>query len=459
MTYDFLLESVWHPPLLFGGDHSVVLPSPQELKGLWWSGGLGRELRTNCGQQVEVEHPGEWNRGEGPDFIGAKLRIEGQTVQGEVCIDERAAEWSEQKRDRISAYDHTVLQVTFRPGEHVALARTGRGNEVPHIIVHERDIADCMNRPQWEVAISSPGRCLHPLRKMGKPALEKLLKAAAKHRVKRLAARAHRAIDMHGRDQVLFEVSAEALGYPDNRLSLQALAQRVSLASMRNTPTVEAAEARLFGVAGFLEPLIDPLVRPESRDYRRELWDAWIDQCDEAELCPTQSLHWTTSDQRPANHPQRRLGTLATLLRHWQEFTELAFAEPFEFKPLADMLSGIGHPYWSSHHKLNGPSAHNPYILFGRTQAVDLAARLLVPLALEEGRMSWHEYYKMRHSGIGTDIKGAARRLIGDSEKERKWTRRVMHQQGLLQVDQDFALEDFSGGKDILYGEELQHWK
>ena len=92
-------------------------------------------------------------------------------------------------------------------------------------------------------------------------------------------------------------------------------------------------------------------------------------------------------------------------------------------------------------------------------EAVDLAARLLVPLALVEERMTWHEYHKMRHSGIGTDIKGAARRLIGDAEKERKWTRRVLHQQGLLQVDQDFGLEGFSSGRDAVYGEQLQQWK
>ena len=212
-------------------------------------------------------------------------------------------------------------------------------------------------------------------------------------------------------------------------------------------------------VAGFLEPYIDPLVRPESRDYRRALWEAWLEQREEAELSSAQSLRWVTSDQRPANHPQRRLGALATLLRHWQELSELAFADPFEFKPLADMLGSIGHPFWSQHHKLTGPGADEPYTLFGRTQAVDLAARLLVPLAIVEERMSWREFHKMRNSGIGTDVRDAACRLIGDAEKERKWTRRVLHQQGLMQVDQDFCFDDFSGGQPAVYGEQLQQWK
>ncbi len=458
MTYEFLLESVWHPPLLFGGDHSVVLPAPLELKGLWWSGGLGRELRTNCGQQVLIEHPGQWNRSEGPDFLGAQLQIEGQAHIGNICIDEYAADWTHEKREQNAAYNQVVLQLTFRPGEHGPIMRHGEGREVPHVIVHERDIADSMNRPQREIAISSPGRCVHPLRKMGKPALEKLLKAAAKHRAKRLAVRAHRAIEMHGRDQVLYEACAEALGYPDNRISLQALAQRVSLASMHRVSTPGEAEARLFGVAGFLEPYIEPLVRPETRDYRRDLWEAWLEQRESAEFCERQALRWVIGDQRPANHPQRRVGALATVLRHWEQLTRLAFAEPFEFKPLADMLGAISHPFWSQHHKLSGPAARQPYTLFGRAQAVDLAARLLVPLALVEERMTWHEYYKLRFSGLSTDIRDAARRLIGEKDKERKWTRRVLYQQGLLQVDQDFCLE-LLNGQEALYGEQLQQWR
>ena len=458
MTYDFLLESVWHPPLLFGGDHSVVLPPPLELKSLWWSGGLGRQLRTNCGQRIHVKHPGNWNRGPGPDFLGACFEFEGKAMEGDICVDECATNWNNEERHNNPNYAGVILQLTFRPGEHGPIVHTCDDREVPRVIVHERDIADSMNRPQREVAISSPGRCHFPLRKMNKQPLEKLLKAAAKHRARRLATRAKRAWDLHGLDQVLFEACAEALGYPDNRMSMLALAQRASLASMQDIHTAEAAEARLLGVAGFIEPYIDSLVRPETRDYRKQLWNAWLEQRDQVELSPAQALHWVTSDQRPVNHPQRRIGSLATVLRHWDELKSVAFADPFEFKPVADLLAGICHPFWSLHHRLNAAGADEPYRLFGRAQSIDLAARLLIPLALEEGRMSWREYHKIRFSGLNTHIRDSGRRLIGDAQKERKWTRRVLYRQGLLQVDQDFCLENLDG-HEAVYGEQLQQWK
>jgi len=460
MTYDFLLESVWHPPLLFAGEHKGVLPSREELKVLWHDGGLGRELRTSDGRKLHVDHPGRWNRLPGPDFVGARLRLDGRTIEGGIVVDEWAADWQEHCGEGDPTHHGVILQLAFRAGPPAVIARNSEGREVPHVLVGERELADAMNRPQREVAIPNPGRCGLPLRRMPKPALERLLTEAARHRLDRLTIRWQRTIEMHGRDQALFEAIAEALGHRDNQLPMRILAQRLPLARLLADPDgPEGAEALLFGTAGFLAPYLEELIRPETREIRRQLWQLWNARSADAELGPGQGLHWKTGDQRPANHPQRRVGALATVLRHWEAVRALAFAEPFEFKPLADLLGGIGHPFWSSHHTLGGPTADEPYTLFARARAIELAASFLVPLALAEERLSWHEYRKLRHSETGGDVRQVAALLIGDPEKQRAWTRRVVHQQGLLQLDQDFRLEDFSDGQDGSYAEALQHWR
>lgn len=460
MTYDFLLESVWHPPLLFAGEHSTVLPSREELKVLWHSGGLGRELRTSDGRRIQLEHPGEWNRLEGPDFLGARLRLDGHPLEGGIVVDEWAADWDQHNGAGDPAHEGAILQLAYRAGPPAVIARTPDGREVPHVLVCERDLADRMNRPQREVAIANPGRCAHPLRRMPKGALERLLQEAAEHRSGRLAAAWTHCIEWRGRDQALFEATAEALGHCDNQLSMRRLAQRLPVARLLGDPHGPgSAEALLFGVAGFLTPYIEELVRPESRDILRSLWTHWGREREHAELAPARSLHWKTGDQRPANHPQRRIGALATLLHHWDAFRELAYADPFEFKPLADLLGSLGHPFWSSHHRFSAPSADEPYTLFARARAVDLAARFLVPLALAEGRFSWHEYRKLRHSETAPDVRAVARHLMGDPDKQRDWTRRVLHQQGLLQVDQDFRLDNISDGQEGPYAEQLQQWR
>lgn len=459
MTYDFLLESVWHPPLLFAGEHNTVLPSREELKVLWHSGGLGRELRSSDGRAIQLEHPGEWNRHEGPDFLGARLQLDGQPREGGIVVDEWAADWEMVSEDS-PTHEGAILQLAFRAGPPAVIGRTPDGREVPHVLVCERDLADRMNRPQREVAIANPGRCAQPLRKMGKAALERLLEEAARHRAHRLARSWQHCIHWRGRDQALFEATAEALGHRDNQLSMRRLAQRLPVASLLEEPAgLDAAEARLFGTAGFLAPYIEELARPETRDTLRRLWGHWDQQLPEAELAPSRSLHWKTDDQRPANHPQRRVGALATLLRHWSGFRDLAFADPFEFKPLADLLGGFAHPFWSQHHRFSASTAEEPFTLVARARCIDLAARFLVPLALAEERMSWHEYRKLRHSEAAPVVRKIASQLIGEGDKQRTWTRRVMHQQGLLQVDQDFRLDDISDGQEGPYAEQLQQWR
>jgi hypothetical protein len=68
MTYGFLLESIWHPPLAFAETSADVLPPELELQALWFSGAFGRDFRTTTGKRIRIVQFGEWNRGAGPDF-------------------------------------------------------------------------------------------------------------------------------------------------------------------------------------------------------------------------------------------------------------------------------------------------------------------------------------------------------------------------------------------------------
>jgi len=78
MTYGFLLESIWHPPLAFAETSAGTLPSELELQALWFAGAFGRNFRTTTGKTVRIVQFGEWNRSAGPDFIQTAVEIDGQ---------------------------------------------------------------------------------------------------------------------------------------------------------------------------------------------------------------------------------------------------------------------------------------------------------------------------------------------------------------------------------------------
>ena len=457
MTYGFLLESIWHPPLLFAETPATPLPSELELQALWFSGAFGREFRSSTGKSVRIVQFGEWNRSSGPDFIQAAVEIDGELRTGPLELDPDAASWEAHGHATNPAFRDVVLHVVFQATGRRDFIRTCDHREVPQVIITEAQLADALNRPQREVAIAHPGRCVYPLKHLPPGAIGSLLDEAALHRANLKATRWLRTADAHGRDAALFQCTAETLGYRWNALQMRLLAQRAPLALLKAEG--EAAEAVLFGTAGFLSPHLHEQAPPDTRDYLRGLWDAWWKSRARFEVTGDRAIPWRTHGQRPANHPHRRVGALAALVAAWPQYRRLALARPFAVKPLVDFLHGLGHDFWSHRHTLTSAASPGRVSLFGRAHALELVANHLAPLAMRENGMTFRTYQKLRNSSPNDKVKRCSLRLFGSSKAAEPWTRRVCHHQALLQVYQDFCLEDFSDCHDCPFPEQLLQWR
>lgn len=457
MTYGFLLESVWHPPLAFGDSPVAPLPPEIELQALWFAGAFGREFRSTCGKTVRIVQFGEWNRGAGPDFVRAAVSIDGEESSGSLELDPDAASWEAHGHATNPGFNDVVLHVVFRNGGRRHFARTSEHREVPQVLITDTQLADAMNRPLREVAIAHPGRCVSPLKGLAPSAVERLLDEAAAHRAQLKAARWLRTEDAHGRDAALFQSTAETLGYRGNSLAMRLLAQRAPLDLLRSEPG--AAESVLFGTAGFLSPTLHESAPDETRDYLRVLWETWWKSRARFEASGLRLIPWKAHGQRPANYPHRRVGALAALVGAWPRFRRLALARPFVVKPLVDFLQALDHPFWNHHHTLTSDASERRISVFGRTHALELVANHLAPLAMHEEDMSFRSYWKLRNSSPNDKVKRCAIRLFGSPDAAAPWTRRVCHHQALLQVYQDFCLEDFSDCADCPFPEQLAQWK
>ena len=457
MTYGFLLESVWHPPLAFAETLPAGLPSELELQALWFAGAFGRDFRSTSGKAVRIVQFGEWNRGAGPDFVQAAVEIDGELLTGPLELDCDSASWEAHGHATNPDFKEVVLHVVFQQDARRHFIRTCEHREVPQIVISEMQMADALNRPQREVAIAHPGRCLYPLKHLAPGAIGRLLDEAALHRANIKAARWLKTAEAHGRDAALFQATAETLGYRGNSLAMRLLAQRAPLALLKQEGP--DAEAVLFGTAGFLAPDLHEAAPPETRDYLRGLWDTWWKSRFRFEATGSRAIPWKTHGQRPANHPHRRAGALAALVQVWPKYRRLALARPFAAKPLVDFLHALDHPFWSRHHTLTSAATPGRISLFGRAHALELIANHLAPLALHEGGMSFRSYYKLRNSSPNDKVKRCAIRLFGSLKTAQPWTRRVCHHQALLQVYQDFCLEDFSDCHECPFPEQLLQWK
>jgi hypothetical protein len=457
MTYGFLLESVWHPPLVFDDVSNKKLPTEIELQALWFSGGLGREFRTTSGQLVKVIQFGEWNRGSGPDFHQVSVEIGGVVHQGALELDPTSAAWDSHGHATNPAFNHVVLHVVFQSDFRKTFIRTSEHREVPQVVISEMQLADAMNLPQRDVAIAHPGRCIHPLKGISKVGLERLMDESAMHRANLKASRFLRIVEAHGRDEALFQVTAETLGYRSNTLAMRLLAQRASLRLLRDQ--TQSAEAILFGTAGFLSPNLHQQAPEGTRVYLRGLWDDWWKSRVYFEVSGVRQIPWRMNGQRPVNHPHRRVGALSALVAAWPEYRKVAFARPFSAKAVLDFLAKLEHPFWNVHHTLTSLPSARKIAPMGRSHGMELLANHLIPLALVEGGMSFDSYRQLRHSTTNEKVKRCGLRLFGSEQAATPWSRRLSHHQALLQIYQDFCLEDFSQCERCPFPEQLSQWK
>jgi hypothetical protein len=457
MTYGFLLESIWHPPLFLEEGAAGALPPELELQALWFAGAFGRDFRTTTGKPVRIIQFGEWNRGAGPDFIQTAVEIDGELKTGPLELDPLAGDWEAHGHGVNPTFREVVLHVVFQADARRVFTRTCDHLEVPQVVISEVQLSDALNRPQREVAIAHPGRCVAPLKGLPSGGIERLLEEAAIYRASIKASRWLKTVDAHGIDAALFQSTAETLGYRGNALAMRLLAQRVPLTGLRAEG--DAAEAILFGSAGFLSSDIHELAPVDTRDYLRGLWDTWWKNRAYHETAGERAIPWKTHGQRPANHPHRRVGALAALVRVWPQYRRLALARPFVAKPLIDFLQTLEHPFWTHRHTLTSEASAQRVALFGRAQALELIANHLAPFAMHDEGMTFATYYKLRNSAANDKVKRCGLRLFGSAKAAQPWLRRVCHHQALLQVYQDFCLEDFTDCKDCPFPEQLSQWR
>lgn len=387
-----------------------------EWQARLFSGELGTRWTTLDGRTVEVLHFGEWNHEAGPDFKGARVRFsDGQEVTGDIELDPDIRDWENHGHAENPAYAGVVLQLFLGSAGPVLYART----------VDHRAVAQAKLEP-------AP-RGLHPLRAMpgavDAEAARVMVEEAAEFRLRAKQSALARAASLHGAETALFHSIAAGLGYKNNAIPFLLTAQR---AGLRAAGSAEG-EARLFGLAGFLESRTFDAAGLETRDYLRELWESWWTLRDRLVRLILPTSAWKFSGLRPSNHPHRRLGALAAVAADFGRLRRALRQDGvggFE-----RVLGSVTHPFWNRHWNLSAATLAKPMALIGSDRLNDLVINVAaVSLPMERARSEWA---RRRGSTPGGKILRAAEWLGGPGGS--RWIRSALHQQGLIQLYDDFG--------------------
>lgn len=449
---------------VFSGVEEITLPgfaqpmNELDLQSLWFGGAFGSEFTSVDGKKIHIADFGIWNSSAGPDFTGCAVEIGGVNHRGDIELDPDARDWERHAHGANADYAKVVLHLFLDAPEERFFTRTCEHREVTQVCLSPASLPDHV-KPNHGLAAARLGRCHTPLRDMDASRVESILESAAQYRLERKSLRLHRCVEAHGREQAVFQLLAQTLGYRNNQQPFNILAQRLPVKQLLKLP--EEREALLFGVSGFLESVRYEDTLPETRVYLRRLWESWWKQRDAAQkwLQPQQALRWKFAAIRPGNHPQRRLGALAAMLRHWPCVSApLMDAGRWSQTGWRETLLSLTHDFWTTHYTLlAGPTA-KPLAMIGETRVQEMLANVAYPLLIPERTRLWAEYLELPSLLDNQKLRRAILRLFGASSQGIEFQKKLHQQQGLLQIYEDFCLEDDSACADCPFPERLKDW-
>lgn len=427
--------------------------SEHEVQAHWFAGNFGRDFTATDGRRVRLVQFGVWNHEAGPDFADAAVAFDGgEPVRGCIELDLDIRDWERHGHAQNPNYQDVVLHVFAQAASTEFFARTSNHRLIPQIRIDPAALLDEPPSPQPE---AKPGLCCAPLREVTEERAREVLLGAAEHRLRRKAAALSRLSDVHGPDEALFQALATTLGYKSNKLPFTLLSQRLSLKFLREAK--DDADALLFGISGFLPAEDLTAFEPTTRTYLRELWECWWPRRAEFERLRIPKALWKLGGQRPVNHPQRRLAALAQIVRHWPKIR--ALRQRSDPAGISDFFATLTDNFWDFHYTVSSKISSKRMALVGESRVTEMLANVFFPLAFAEDSSRWIGFKNLPATLSNQRVEVAAIRLFGpDSERAENFLRNAALQQGLLQIYEDFCLNDASDCAKCRFPSQLARW-
>ncbi len=216
----------------------------------------------------------------------------------------------------------------------------------------------------------------------------------------------------------------------------------------------------------FLETPDLDIYKKSAREYVRQLWDRWWPHRDDLQRLILPAKAWHLSGTRPLNHPQRRLAALAVLAREWPRLQRASGKS--SVAAANDFFQRLEHPFWNFHYTLTseaspkadgadrrGPCRGHP----GQRAVSILGSARRRSSEFTEHTGLWIEYAKLPAQLSNRRLETAAARLFGNDSRRKEFLRTVAHQQGLLQIYEDFCMHDNSDCAECPFPEQMAKWQ
>jgi len=335
------------------------------------------------GNSVEIIHFGKWNKNAGPDFLDAKIKINGLLLAGNIELHVRSSDWIFHHHSIDPNYQNIILHVVFQ---------------------HDIEIHDLTEKrvPTLELQNYIDKNILWRYEKLNNGdqfiACENIFDSKKIpfnfHEENILKKLDEKSLEIeqslyqykNNFEAVLFHSFAYSFGLKVNALIFRQIAESVEyriINKIRQNPL--QLEALLFGISGWLD---DP------QDGQMKIWKREFEFIKAKFPVSDLKFHPKFLRLRPPNFPTIRLSQLADLYKHQHLFSKIMEAKSTE--QLYDIFKSVkASEYWNFHFNFGSISKVQPKAL--SKDFIDLLIlNTVLPLQ--------YAYQKNHHEEIADEI-------------------------------------------------------
>lgn len=420
----------------------MVCEPESRIQYQWQTLVPGTVLKTRDGQSVVVESVGTWNGGAGPDFVNARLCVDGEVWIGDIEIHHSPSDWFAHGHHHDLRYDRVIL--------HVVRHDAASAPDLPTLVLDDE--------PQMDDFFPGieEGDCAGIIADIPDQTLTDIILDAGFERLTLKTESVCRTMIDCGTERTALRLIFDVAGYKNNRLPFAELFRRWDAYPLEIR--VPFADVILWGESGLLPDVslsetYHPLWRAEICRLRDAFWTLR-----KGHAAP---LNWSRGGSRPFNSPERRLAALIALVRQcdampcrtWCDALSFDASPKQNLTALIDTLSLPKNPYDSFYNfKM---TASRPAAIQGDSRIRELLANALLPVLCAHGwlvknqnlshiaRDIWSLIPAAQENRV---IQTAMARCFGLNQKHRakKLLRTFAAQQGLTHLYLNFCEQNQS---------------
>lgn len=323
------------------------------------------------GRKLRVISRGTWNHDAGPDFLNAKIEIDGRIISGHVEIHCKTSHWALHGHQDDPIYEQVILHVVGK--NDLSPANAPKLPMIPLFVLPED--FEKTNKAQPN---EKDGLCADFFLRLSDTAIHKFVSDAGLERMRLKSQGILTDMIANGTKDALLVRLFEQIGIPGNRAQFKRLAQRVL--TYEDRIREQSIQAILWGESGCLPDPAKTKLDDNAALLVNDLWNQWW-QIRRVHYEPIIFSHRS----RPLNSISRRIAILSAFIQNFSENPLPVMMNIIEENSVDEATRifiekmKLYDPFWQHHTSFTSPELKKQAALLGNDRIVELLVDVIIP--------------------------------------------------------------------------------